>query len=60
MTSAVAATAERFGRIDILFNNAGICAYGLAHELTEEAVGFDARHQPEGRLVGCAAGDSRS
>src|SRR5215471_9859751 len=22
-----------FGRIDILFNNAGICAYGLAHEL---------------------------
>src|SRR6187402_1483315 len=26
-----------FKRIDILFNNAGICAYGLAHELTEEA-----------------------
>jgi NAD(P)-dependent dehydrogenase (short-subunit alcohol dehydrogenase family) len=25
------------GRIDVLFNNAGICAYGLAHELTEEA-----------------------
>ncbi|HEX6367575.1 MAG TPA: SDR family oxidoreductase, partial [Longimicrobium sp.] len=23
--------------IDILFNNAGICGYGLAHELTEEA-----------------------
>ena len=37
VTSAVAATAERFGRIDILFNNAGICAYGLAHELTEDA-----------------------
>ena len=26
---------SRFGRIDVLFNNAGICAYGLAHELTE-------------------------
>jgi NAD(P)-dependent dehydrogenase (short-subunit alcohol dehydrogenase family) len=35
--AAVAATAERFGRIDVLFNNAGVCGYGLAHELTEEA-----------------------
>jgi SDR family mycofactocin-dependent oxidoreductase len=37
VTRAVDATVARFGRIDILFNNAGICAYGLAHELTEDA-----------------------
>jgi SDR family mycofactocin-dependent oxidoreductase len=37
VSAAVAATAAQLGRIDVLFNNAGICAYGLAHELTEEA-----------------------
>jgi NAD(P)-dependent dehydrogenase (short-subunit alcohol dehydrogenase family) len=37
VSQAVQATFSRWGRIDILFNNAGICAYGLAHELTEEA-----------------------
>jgi NAD(P)-dependent dehydrogenase (short-subunit alcohol dehydrogenase family) len=37
VVSAVNATLERLGRIDILFNNAGVCGYGLAHELTEEA-----------------------
>ena len=33
---AVNSTVKDLGRIDILFNNAGICAYGKAHELTEK------------------------
>jgi len=37
VTHAVNKAVGQFGRIDILFNNAGICAYGLAHELTEDA-----------------------
>ena len=37
ISRAVEAAVSRFGRLDILFNNAGICAYGLAHELTEDA-----------------------
>lgn len=35
--AAIEQVVARWGRLDILFNNAGICAYGLAHELTEEA-----------------------
>jgi len=36
IAAAVTATQQKFKQIDILFNNAGICAYGLAHELQEE------------------------
>jgi SDR family mycofactocin-dependent oxidoreductase len=37
VAAAVEGTVGRHGAIDVLFNNAGICAYGLAHELTEAA-----------------------
>ncbi|MGI6213948.1 MAG: mycofactocin-coupled SDR family oxidoreductase [Christensenellales bacterium] len=33
---AVKEGAKKFGGIDILFNNAGICAYGYSHELSEK------------------------
>jgi NAD(P)-dependent dehydrogenase (short-subunit alcohol dehydrogenase family) len=35
IAKAVTGAEEKFGKVAILFNNAGICAYGLAHELTE-------------------------
>jgi oxidoreductase, SDR family len=35
IAKAVTGAESAFGKIDILFNNAGICAYGLAHELSE-------------------------
>ncbi len=34
--SAVKAGVAAFGTIDVLFNNAGICAYGYSHELSEQ------------------------
>lgn len=34
---AIAEVDQRWGRIDLLFNNAGICGYALAHEMSEQA-----------------------
>ncbi len=36
VAAAVEALIAKWGRVDVLFNNAGICAYGFAHELSEE------------------------
>ena len=36
INSAVTEVIKQLGKIDILFNNAGICAYGLSHELSED------------------------
>lgn len=35
VSAAVEKTVAEFGRIDILFNNAGVCFYGLIHEMSE-------------------------
>ncbi|MBQ6419965.1 MAG: mycofactocin-coupled SDR family oxidoreductase [Clostridia bacterium] len=37
VAAAVEGTVKAFGKIDILFNNAGICAYATVEDMTDEA-----------------------
>ena len=48
----VAATVERWGRLDVLYNNAAVQMSGRLVECSEDGLGPNDRHQPRRRLLG--------
>lgn len=51
----VAATIERFGRVDVLVNNAGVNLPGLLHETSDEVIDRTLDVNVKGQLYGCRA-----
>ena len=47
VTDAVDRAIAEFGKIDILFNNAGICAYATVDKMTDEEWDVIDRYQPQ-------------
>ena len=54
--AAVAATIDRFGRVDVLYANAGVPSAGQVHETIAGRVAAGARRQPDRRLPDRARG----
>ena len=52
----VAATVKRFGRLDILYNNAGVCIPNMVHDMSEDAWDRTIRINLKGVFLGCKYG----
>ncbi len=51
----VAAVVDRWGRVDVLVNNAGVNIPGLLHEVTDEVIDRTLNVNVKGQLYGCRA-----
>ncbi len=52
----IAAAVSRFGRLDILYNNAGVCVPATVHEMSEEAWDRTININLKGVFLGCKYG----
>jgi len=52
----IAAVVSRFGRLDILYNNAGVCIPGMVHTMSEEAWDRTININLKGVFLGCKYG----